>query len=63
MNFTAYIERQKNLIRSRHEDANFLIEKDQPLPDTDKLLNELDSLRGLNVFERVKCGCRRGIEA
>ena len=56
MNFTAYIQRQKKIIRSRHEGETFLIENGEliPIPSTERLLNELDSLRGLNVFERKK---------
>lgn len=65
MNFTAYIQRQKNLIRSRHEGETFLIENGEliPIPDRDKLLSELDSLGGLNVFERLRNGIKRGISA
>lgn len=65
MNYTAYIQRQKNIIRSRHEGETFLIENGEIMliPDTEKLLCELDSLRGLNVFERLKNGLRRGIGA
>lgn len=57
MNFTAYIQRQKNIIRSRHEGETFLIENGEiiAIPDTDKLLNELDLLCGLNVAERMQC--------
>lgn len=56
MNFAAYIQRQKNLIRRRHEGETFLIENGEiiPIPDRDSLLSELDSLSGLNVFERIK---------
>ncbi|MCH5146567.1 MAG: hypothetical protein J1F61_01010 [Clostridiales bacterium] len=65
MNFTAYIQRQKNLIRSRHEGETFLIENGEliPIPDRDKLLSELDSLVGLNVFERLRSRIRRKVGA
>lgn len=55
MNFTAYIQRQKNIIRSRHEGETFLIENGEAIliPDSQKILNELDALNGLNVFERT----------
>ncbi len=55
MNFTAYIQRQKNLIRGRHEGETFLLEKGEviPLSESDKLLCELESLKGLNKRERL----------
>lgn len=65
MNFTAYIQKQKSIIRRRHEGQSFLIENGEliPVPDRDKLLNELDSLGGLNVNERLNCMLCRGIGA
>lgn len=65
MNFAAYIQRQKNLIRSRHEGETFLIENGEliPIPDREKLFGELDSLSGLNVFERLRSGLRRKVSA
>lgn len=65
MNFTAYIERQKSIIRSRHEGETFLIDKGEaiPLSDREKLLEELDSMRGLNVFERIRANIRRAVGA
>ena len=65
MNFTAYIEKQKNLIRSRHEGETFLIEDGEiiPIPDSQKLLNELDAMRGLNVFERIATSFRHAVGA
>ncbi len=55
MNFAAYIDRQKRLIRDRHEGEIFLIEKGEILPvsQTEKLLDELSSLKGLNTRERA----------
>ena len=55
MTFTAYIERQKNIIRQRHEGEMFLIEKGEviPLNQSEKLLNDLSSLKGLNKRERL----------
>lgn len=54
MNFAAYIERQKSLIRSRHMGETFLIEKGETIPvyDSERLLCELDNMRGLNKRER-----------
>lgn len=65
MNFTAYIQKQKNLIRSRHEEETFLNEKGEyiSVSDRDRLLDELDSIYGLNVPERAKFGLRRGASA
>ena len=65
MNFTAYIQRQKRIIRSRHEGETFLIENGEliPIHDTEKLFEELDSLCGLNVFERIQGELRREISA
>lgn len=55
MSFAAYIQKQKDLIRNRREGATYLIENGEmvTVPDTDKLLSELDSLCGLNVLERI----------
>lgn len=54
MNFTAYIERQKSLIRERHEGELFLLEKGEviPLSESEKLLSELAEIKGLNTRER-----------
>lgn len=61
MNFTAYIERQKSIIRSRHEGETFLIEKGEVIPvsESEKLLSELSRLKGLNKRERL--GARRAV--
>ncbi len=50
MNFTAYIERQKSLIRERHEG-----EKGEviPLSESKKLFAELSKIKGLNTRERL----------
>lgn len=65
MNFTAYIQRQKKIIRSRHEGETFLIENGEliPIHNTEKLFEELDSLCGLNVFERLQGSARQYIGA
>ncbi|MDE6441692.1 MAG: hypothetical protein K2L12_02940 [Clostridia bacterium] len=56
MNFTAYIERQKRLIRNRHEGETFLIHNGETLPlnESEKLFSDLNSLKGLNTLERLK---------
>ncbi len=55
MNFTAYIERQKSLIRERHEGELFLMEKGEviPLSESEKLFAELSKIKGLNTRERL----------
>jgi hypothetical protein len=60
MTFTAYVERQKKLIRSRHEGEVYLIEKGEtvPLTDSSKLLADLSSFKGLNTNERIIYGRR-----
>lgn len=54
MSFTAYIERQKSLIRSRHEteEMRIFVEEERGYADTQTLLEELSSLKGLNTAER-----------
>ena len=55
MTFTAYIQRQKSLIRSRHDGEVICVrEREQILPecDTEVLFDELTSLKGLNTAER-----------
>lgn len=51
MTFTAYIQRQKSLIRSRREDEQ---PRREELRDTDRLMGELSSLKGLNTEERIR---------
>lgn len=55
MNFNAYIQRQINLIRNRRVDEKILPENEEVLPlnGREKLLNELDNLKGLNKCERL----------
>ncbi len=62
MNFTAYIERQKSLIRGRHTGETYLLVKGEsmPLSVSEKLLCELSSLKGLNVRERQRERVRAG---
>ncbi len=54
MNFTAYIERQKKIIRKRHEGETILISRGQTLnlSEEDEIFYELSRLKGLNVRER-----------
>ena len=54
MNFAAYIEKQKSLIRSRHEGETYLVAKGKEIKvaDSEKLLYELENLKGLNKRER-----------
>lgn len=64
MTFSAYIQRQKSLIRSRNGGSpiiiNFMADsptrRDIILPeyDTKALLDELNSLKGLNTAERQR---------
>lgn len=62
MNFTAYIESQKNIIRNRRK-ATFIFEDGEVIavPDRDKLLAELNSMKGLNVDGRMCHSLRRGV--
>lgn len=55
MTFTAYIERQKRIIRDRHEGETFLINKGEviALTETDRIFYDLNSLKGLNTNERL----------
>lgn len=56
MNFTAYIERQKNLIRKRHEGDEFLMHRGEliPMDDSEKILKELAELEGFNSREHLR---------
>ena len=55
MTFMAYIERQKSIIRSRHEGETYLLQNGEviPLNQSEKILYELSSLKGLNTDERM----------
>ena len=62
MTFTAYIERQKSLIRSRRDIPPTVREERLPYEyDTEILLMELKSLKGLNTAERQRYSRRRAI--
>ncbi len=52
MTFTAYIERQKSLIRSRHDTEEIRTVEESVSYDTETLLKELSSFKGLNTAER-----------
>ncbi len=57
MTFTAYIQRQKSLIRSRREcerEPKRRQEEDVCGYDTEKLIDGLISLKGLNTAERER---------
>lgn len=59
MNYSAYIERQKKLIRSRHEGEVFLFQKGEAieLTNCERLFCELEKSRGLNTRERSRAAC------
>ena len=54
MTFTAYIQRQKSLIRSRRDTEYTILRSRQIIAeyDRDLLLEDLISLKGLNTEER-----------
>lgn len=54
MTFTAYIQRQKSLIRSRRggKRAGFCRTERRPVEDAQEIFCELISLKGLNTNER-----------
>ncbi|MBO5328854.1 MAG: hypothetical protein J6B04_06750 [Clostridia bacterium] len=54
MNFTAYIQRQKLLIRERHVGEEFLMVGNgaTPVRSSDEIFEELDNMQGLNTKER-----------
>ena len=56
MTFTAYIQRQKSLIRSRRDGERPAFKSNVIIPeyDTEKLIEELTSLKGLNTAERQR---------
>lgn len=55
MNYTAYIQRQKNLIRTRHYGEVYFSDgvEEYSLSEVEELLRELDNLKGLNKTERA----------
>ena len=63
MNFTAYIERQKALIRNRHEGETFLLQRGEVITvsDNEPLFSELSKSKGLNTRERLFA--RRAVKA
>ena len=57
MTFTAYIQRQKSLIRSRRGTEVCPKSRSEDIPseyDTEKLIGDLTSLKGLNTAERQR---------
>lgn len=52
MNFTAYIESQKSMIRRRSGTSFFENGTVINIPSRERLLAELNGLKGLNVRER-----------
>lgn len=62
MSLKAYIERQKSIIRSRHDGEEYLIDKGETfrLDGSERILKELAGMKGLNTFERT--GVKRGYE-
>ena len=56
MNFTAYIERQKSLIRKKHEGEEFLMHRGEviPMDDSERILQELANLRGFDSREELR---------
>lgn len=61
MNFAAFIQRKKNIIRARHEGELYLMEGPRAVEvrSTETIFAELDGLKGLNVAERGKVNARR----
>ncbi len=57
MNFRAYIDRQKNIIRGRRAGNCVYFEKgyEYYVAECDRLYCELNGLKGLNTFERLSC--------
>ncbi|MBE7088121.1 MAG: hypothetical protein E7370_01155 [Clostridiales bacterium] len=54
MNFISYIQRQKQIIRSRHIGEEFLINGTQSIPvkSSEEIFAEINNLKGLNKAER-----------
>lgn len=63
MNFNAYVERQKRIIRARSGGANYVERTEEYyIAKTEKLYAELCAMKGLNVKERhlADKGCKVG---
>lgn len=60
MDFTAYIQRQKTLIRNRHEGEVIYLDDGEEylLATVESLLADLDNMQGLNKAERLCAQCR-----
>lgn len=58
MNFNFYIQRQKQLIRERHEGEEFITfnHYSAPLKSSEQVIEEMKNLRGLNAKERELFG-------
>ena len=56
MTFSAYIQRQKSLIRSRRDNVQTELKEERFFPeyDTETLLEDLKKLKGLNTTERQR---------
>jgi hypothetical protein len=55
MTFSAYVDRQKFLIRQRHEGETYLLggNKIYAVRDSERILIEMENLKGLNKAERL----------
>ena len=53
MTYTAYIERQKQIIQSRHEFDEERVNQIYDA-DTERLFDDLHTMKGLNVAERFE---------
>lgn len=56
MTFSAYVQRQKRIIRSRHEGEVYLTRNGEivKLSESEKIFKELSAMKGLNTEERLK---------
>jgi hypothetical protein len=61
MTFFAYVDRQKYLIRQRHEGETFLLDgkAEINIRDSEQILVEMSNLKGLNKSERLFYSQRR----
>lgn len=53
MTYSAYIERQKEIIKSRHEFDGECLDRVY-CADTERLFDDLRTIKGLNVAERTE---------